>query len=276
VTDPVLLRLAFAVLTAVGAWPLLRPLPSLLRRLGFLKINFAGRGICTAGGLPWLLMAVPWLWLSPDPRDLLAGLAVLGFGALGLIDDRWGTAEFKGLRGHLGALRRGRVTTGLLKAAGGGLLALGLGWRMHGLAGALVSAPLIALAANLLNLLDLRPLRALKAFWLGAAALLLAAPLFLAVALGLSLPYHRLEARRVVMLGDTGANALGALLGVAAAGALPLPTQAVLVGALLLFHAWAERHSLTAWIDAHPWARALDRWGWAEAREREVTTDGHG
>jgi UDP-N-acetylmuramyl pentapeptide phosphotransferase/UDP-N-acetylglucosamine-1-phosphate transferase len=125
-----------------------------------------------------------------------------------------------------------------------------------------VSALLIALSANLLNLLDLRPLRTLKGFWLLSAGLLWAADPLLSLLWGLSLPYARLEARRRVMLGDTGANALGGVVGVSAALLLPLWAQAAVVALLLGFHLWAEKHSLSAWIEAHAWARRIDGWGW--------------
>ena len=129
-------------------------------------------------------------------------------------------------------------------------------------AAAVLSALLIALSANLLNLLDLRPLRTLKGFWLFSAGLLWSAPPLLAQLWGVSLPYARLEAQRRVMLGDTGANALGGALGTAAMLALPLWSQGLLVLLLLGFHWWAEKHSLSAWIEARPWARRLDGWGW--------------
>jgi UDP-N-acetylmuramyl pentapeptide phosphotransferase/UDP-N-acetylglucosamine-1-phosphate transferase len=76
--------------------------------------------------------------------------------------------------------------------------------------------------------------------------------------------YAPLERRRRVMLGDTGANLLGAAAGLAA---LSLPPAAVagVAAVLIAFHAWAERHSLSEWIDRHPLARRLDRLGgWDE------------
>lgn len=238
---------------------LLTPLlPGILRAMGLERTNYQGRPIGSGAGLLVLVGALPWLALAPGPA-----LAAAGFGALGLVDDRWGTAEFKGLRGHFHALARGRLTTGLLKAVGGAALAAGLAfwafrdWR------ALPAALLIALAANLFNLLDLRPLRALKVFWLLSLPLLAFAPALLAQVAAMSLPYAALEARRRVMLGDTGANLLGGLLGYCAALVLPPVVQAGVVLILLAFHAWAEKHSLSRWIEAHAWARALDRWGWA-------------
>jgi hypothetical protein len=64
------------------------------------------------------------------------------------------------------------------------------------------------------------------------------------------------------MLGDTGANALGALLGVAAVVILPLAWQAALAAVLAGLNLYAESHSLSAVIQAHPLLDRLDRWGW--------------
>src|SRR5699024_7654804 len=107
-----------------------------------------------------------------------------GIGALGLLDDllephmrRAGRPVSKGLRGHLGALRRGRLTTGALTAAGIPLLALAgaaASPAPRGGAMVLADAALTAGCANLANLLDLRPGRALKVIL--PAAALLAAP----------------------------------------------------------------------------------------------------
>ena len=55
-------------------------------------------------------------------------LVTLGFGALGLVDDLAGDRSVGGFRGHLGALRRGRLTTGAAKALGGGGLSLLAGY----------------------------------------------------------------------------------------------------------------------------------------------------
>jgi hypothetical protein len=162
-----------------------------------------------------------------------------------------------------------------------------------GLLQVLTSAIVIALSANTLNLFDLRPLRALKLFGLGAVLLLAAttAPLLavdrlpalplwwpiwlrgapgspavavalLGLALAPALLYAPLEARRRAMLGDTGANALGALLGVAACALLPLAGQAVLAAALIGLNLYAETHSLSALIRSHPLLERLDGWGW--------------
>jgi len=90
--------------------------------------------------------------------------AVFGFGFLGMVDDLAAVGEDRGFKGHLGALREGRVTTGLLKLLGVRR------WRSSFVATPgfksgrtlLVDAALIALAANLGNLLDRAPGRTIK------------------------------------------------------------------------------------------------------------------
>ena len=60
-----------------------------------------------------------------SPRRGCAVLfAVFGFGLLGMIDDLAAVGEDRGFKGHLGALREGRVTTGLLKLFGGAAVAV--------------------------------------------------------------------------------------------------------------------------------------------------------
>ena len=62
---------------------------------------------------------------SVDDLRRVAGLVgfvggTLGFGFIGLLDDLVGATSTKGFKGHLGALRHGNVTTGLVKLVWGG------------------------------------------------------------------------------------------------------------------------------------------------------------
>jgi hypothetical protein len=125
-------------------------------------------------------------------------LPVSAIAAVGLTDDVFSGPE-RGFRAHL----RTGTTTGVLK-----LIALPLA----GLAAtrSVSGALLVSLAANGLNQLDTRPGRALKAFLLALLALRRTPDgRFTAIAV-LLLPY---DLRERGMLGDTGSNALGAVLG---------------------------------------------------------------
>src|SRR5205085_2973800 len=123
----------------------------------------------------------------------------------------------RGLRGHARALREGRLTTGMVKLVGLAAAGVAAGWiERHRAAPALADAALIAGTANLVNLLDLRPGRALKVVTVaaalttgvdGPAATVAAAT---AAAAAATLPSDLGEH---VMIGDCGANGLGALLG---------------------------------------------------------------
>ena len=69
---------------------------------------------------------------------------------------------------------------------------------------------------------------------------------------------YPLDAGGSVMLGDTGANAFGAVLGVAGAIFFGRWEQGIVVVALLWLQVWCERHSLTRLIESRPLLRALD------------------
>ena len=200
-------------------------------------------------------------------------MAVAGGGALGfgVLDDLAGSGKRRGLKGHLGALAHGEVTTGSVKLAGlaatglaGGLL---LGGRRSDV---LVNAGLIAGGANLLNLFDLRPGRAVKVAALSAGLIAaggaggpdrsaglaaVAAPL----GAGLALLPEDLAER--AMLGDAGANALGAMLGAAAAGSLPRPARVGLLAGIAALTVASEKVSFTKVIERTPALRKLDMLG---------------
>jgi len=114
---------------------------------------------------------------------------------------------------------------------------------------------LVAGTANLLNLLDLRPGRALKAGLLLAGATGDAGTAGAAAAL---LPDDLGER---VMLGDGGANALGAACGLCLARAASLPVASVLAVVVVGLTLVSERVSFTRVIDATPPLRWADRLG---------------
>lgn len=170
---------------------------------------------------------------------------VLPVAVVGAVDDRWSGPE-RGFRAHL----RAGSSTGTLKLVTIPLWALA---RTRSVSGAV----LVALAANTYNQLDTRPGRALKAF--GLAALLLGGMPRRAVATAVLLaPY---DLREMAMLGDAGANALGAVVGLRSVecftGRRRIGAICALAGLTLL----GERRSLGHLVESTPVLRTLDRLG---------------
>jgi len=63
------------------------------------------------------------------------------------------------------------------------------------------------------------------------------------------------------MLGDAGANAFGALLGLATAATLPRPARLAVLAGIVGLTLASEKVSFTAVIESHPVLRRLDEWG---------------
>lgn len=218
---------------------------------------------------------------APDARSgTSVALATAAGAAFGIVDDLGEDPEDrrKGLRGHLGALARGRLTTGGLKVLGigaGALLAAAVATPVRDVDGVrrgavgwtadvAASGALIAATANLVNLLDLRPGRALKATSLAAAPLALA-PGSGAVAasalIGAGAAAADLDLAEADMLGDGGANALGAALGAALVLSAPRPVRLAALAAAVGLTAASEKVSFTTVIESTPVLRDIDRWG---------------
>ena len=249
--------------------------PSLAQELR--RRNFAGREVSLAEGA---LVVLGTTALAARGGRVPEAALLAGIGALGLVDDlvephlrRAGRPVSKGLRGHLGALRTGRLTTGAAKALGIPLAAMGGALAAptpRGGAMVLADAALIAGCANLANLLDLRPGRALKAVLPAAALLCLgtgAEPrdrsgrgLARAAAVPglLALPA---DLRERGMLGDAGANVLGAAVGAAATRRLSAPSRLTVLASVVALTLASERISFSAVIERTPALRALDRLG---------------
>lgn len=255
------------------------------------RTNFHGVTVSLRGGVAMagasVASAAVASAFSDQPRAALGGLvASLGGGLAGYIDDvdqgaHDGGKVAKGLKGHLGALAHGQVTTGVIKIAGIGASALAasalvgskatsVGGKVADLA---LNTVLIAGTANLANLLDLRPGRALK------ATVLVATPLSYFSCAAAKTPASPASAQRLLasglnaaaitalvedlqettMLGDTGANAAGALLGTSLAAndswKLRLGTTLGVVGLILA----SEKVSFSKVIAANPALNWLDQ-----------------
>jgi UDP-N-acetylmuramyl pentapeptide phosphotransferase/UDP-N-acetylglucosamine-1-phosphate transferase len=267
----------------VGFWAAPQVLAGLARS-SLVRLNYRNREVVAGLGLVLALGLL--VWAAPlavaarvDPlravrAGLLApsGLAVivagLGFLVLGLVDDLMeDPGGSRGFRGHLRALASGRLTGGAVKLLGGALAGLVVaslalppdraGWAV------LLGGVVVASAANTANLLDLRPGRCAKVFlplWVVGCLLDPGGGAWSAGLAGAALAAFPFDLREEGMLGDAGANALGAVVGTLfLAGPLWLLwAAAALLVALQLV---SERVSFTRVIEGNRVLRAADRLG---------------
>jgi UDP-GlcNAc:undecaprenyl-phosphate/decaprenyl-phosphate GlcNAc-1-phosphate transferase len=130
----------------------------------------------------------------------------------------------------------------------------------------LLAAGVLVLATNVFNLLDLRPGRATKAFvLLGVGLAIGSADLRPLWALGLfaapALVAGLYDLRERAMLGDTGANLLGALAGLWLVLSLSGAGQLVALAVLVVITVYGELRSISALIERTPGLRQLDSLG---------------
>lgn len=257
-----------AAATAGGLSVARRSLPSHVRG-PWERTNHAGRTVTLLEGPVYAVAAAAGAAAAGTPSA--AGMvASLGAGAFGALDDLAGDSTSKGLKGHLGALARGEVTTGAVKIVGlaaTGLVAAGLADRResHGVLATLVGGAAIAGSANLANLFDLRPGRTLKVTVLSGLPALLPphrpGAATAAAALGAAAGTLPGDLRGESMLGDTGANAAGAMIGLALVERTGLRGRLAVLVVTAALTVLSEKVSFSRVIDDTPVLRRLDRWG---------------
>ncbi|MFZ5647786.1 MAG: hypothetical protein ACOY30_09240 [Bacillota bacterium] len=261
----------------LSARVMLPGLSGMIAGAGFVKPNYRGEKIPLGVGVVFLLSAIAVLsvliiTLPGEQKQkstvFLLTLSVYTF--LGIMDDFWGDGTCRGLRGHFKKLFEGRLTTGCLKAFAGGLAAFYLSaagymdlgpWHVIPL-----DALIIALSVNTINLLDLRPGRAGKCFLFLAAIIFIAFPYreelsFAALTAGCLLAYLPADLKARAMMGDSGSNALGAVLGITAAWVFDFKLKSLYLAVLVLLHILAEKKSLTNIIASNRMLDYLDKMG---------------
>ncbi len=247
----------------------------------FERENFRGRTLPTTVGIIVALVVlatdgvvavVVAAGAEPDAGAVdalrLTTVTALGFGLLGLLDDLGGAGESGGFVGHLRELGSGRLTTGAIKLFGGAAVAIVVVATREpdSIGRVLADGALIALAANLGNLFDRAPGRTIKVALVVFLVLVVAvgaepelAGAALAVGAGAGLLTADLGER--LMLGDSGANVLGAALGLGVVLACSPGVRTGVLVAVAALNLASERVSFSRVIDAAPPLRAADRWG---------------
>jgi len=260
--------------------------PALLRELsagGHTKVNYRGRplpfpfGVLVLAASVIALIALMLLErLAPSevfhPEELPIAVYALGVLALGLVDDTLGEQHAdrparRGWRGHGAAALSGQLSTGALKAAGSlGLALFAMSYLPLSNARWLLASAVLVLATNVFNLLDLRPGRSIKALVLLGAGLEIGsadprALWALGLFLGPALVAGFFDLRERAMLGDTGANLLGALAGLWLVLTLSGTGQVVALALLAAVSVYGELRSISELVERTPGLRELDSWG---------------
>ena len=276
-----MILLAAAATAAVTTAALLGGTRGFFARDLFMRANYRGERLPTAVGLlvpiaasTVLAAAAVLSTLGWDAhRDSLLSLnltvtAAFGFGFLGLLDDLAVDRGASGYRGHLRALSGGNLSAGALKMLAGPVVALvvvnplsgGSFWRL------VADGAVVALAANLANLFDRAPGRVSKVFFAVAVVLVVAsgasaALAGLAAVGGAALVLFRGDLSERFMLGDAGANPLGAAAGLAVVLAFSPGIRDVVLIALFAMNLLSEWVSFSSVIERVGLLRALDTAG---------------
>jgi UDP-GlcNAc:undecaprenyl-phosphate GlcNAc-1-phosphate transferase len=249
---------------------------------GLIRANYAGRELAFPLGA--VLVAASLVALAPlaplDDRadvnllddDLRRWFAyVIGVAFLGLFDDFLGRGAHpetaRGWRGHGRAVLSGELSTGAIKAVGAFALAAyatsGLGRESLDY---VVDLALLLLATNMANLLDLRPGRAEKALLLVGAGLCIGywtlEPVeLLGLFIGPVIVGAAFTLRERAMLGDSGSNVIGALIGIWLVTTLSDPGRLIALGLLAALTIYGEFRSISSAIERVPGLRWLDALG---------------
>ncbi|MBS3970646.1 MAG: UDP-N-acetylmuramyl pentapeptide phosphotransferase [Clostridia bacterium] len=242
--------------------------------LEWTKENFMGRKIPAGTGILLipLSVAVPFVWYDSILPSVIFfyGSALIIMGFVGLYDDIFGDTKIKGLKGHFKNLVfKGRVTSGIIKAFAGVIIALAGAFLLAVKPVEIMVAFLIILLfTNAFNLFDLRPGRCIKVFFLTAIFLIIMAYylgknniLLLYPLLGCILAYAPFDFKGRSMLGDAGSNTIGISVGIISVLVLPFLINIILVLVLIMLHWYTEKNSLNSIIESNHFLNRIDNWG---------------
>ncbi|RQD76999.1 MAG: hypothetical protein D5R97_03305 [Candidatus Syntrophonatronum acetioxidans] len=244
-----------------------------LLKKGFLRQNYRGKTIPSGLGiimvLSHLLLTLP-LIIAAGGEDawliIYKLFLILGISQAGIIDDFLGDRN-RGFYGHfLCLMKKGELTSGLIKVTAGGILGLLTAYLVGGPPYLLIlNALLFPLTVNTFNLLDVRPGRSLKAFiflsfllflWVDEGLFLVLTPV-----LGAAIILFPLDLQEEGMLGDVGSNLLGASLGFILVLVLDYRVKALLVPVLVILQWRGDKVSLTRLIEKNYLLNYFDNLG---------------
>lgn len=194
-------------------------------------------------------------------------MAFVLMGLVGLLDDLIGEEDVKGFKGHIKAFFKGKMTTGLLKAGMGFLIALFIAMIFsQDIFDIAINTLIISLFTNLINLFDLRPGRAIKVFLLMSLIMIATSikneyNFILYSIYGILFIYFPLDLKARAMMGDVGSNVIGITLGVYCILTQTMLARLIYLLILIFIHILAEKISFTKVIEKSSFLKFLDNLG---------------
>ncbi|NLS45090.1 MAG: hypothetical protein GX969_05060 [Firmicutes bacterium] len=277
--SPLIISLACGTIALCFAALIKMPCIELLKSSGLIQRNYAGSIIPTSTGIIFAVSVFPaamitvklFILTGPELQFIFPYLLLVsGSSFAGLIDDAYGLNSHKGLIGHFKASMSKRMpTTGVVKAMIIWiitLISLYLSVKGRPVLFLLFDTALVGLFANFMNLLDVRPARSAKVFFIILISFFVYdyksfVGLVPAALTGTILAGLNDELSGVSMMGDAGANLLGAVLGFWVAVSFPVPTKILALLFLIGIHIYTERYSISDIFDTNPILHFLDQLG---------------
>lgn len=267
----------------------------LLKRAKYYKKNHRGEKVLNSAGIiiPFIIfLSLSFILLIQGVAknifqiymlDLIYLIIILsmGLGTLGFIDDLWGDRKILGFKGHFKELIfKGKLTTGALKAIGGGAICIVISKEFStDMVSLIVNAVILAFFVNFINLMDVKPGRAIKMFlflgmlgfcsfiyisYNGNIILNIASSIWViwGLILGPLIALFVYELKEIIMLGDAGSNIMGGILGITFLSAFHQPTiRFVVLGILFIIHVYAEKKSISDIINNVAFLKNIDEMG---------------
>ena len=239
-----------------------------LKKMGLIKKNFQDEKVYVIGGLFLFIGGLIILLINYivfiEYRDYISRILFLSSitTAAGLLDDISGNKEDQGFSGHISALLCGEITTGIFKASS---ISLAVFFVLQGnILTKILDFGILVFITNFMNLLDLRPGRSIKFFFLISWIWLVFLPEFIEYFIPvyfLLLLYLPREMNAIYMLGDSGSNLLGIILGFPVLFIPSLIFKVFIFITFLSLNLLAEKYSFTEMIAQNNVLNFIDSWG---------------
>ncbi|MBU9724100.1 MULTISPECIES: hypothetical protein [Bacillaceae] len=216
------------------------------------------------GAVITFMLIIDHLYFTYFIRNFLDLIYIVLIWFLGFIDDLYGRAYPKGIKGHFSYFfKRREVTTGFIKAIG--VIVVSFTYFLIEL-----SIPvfyllcLLILLPHSMNLLDTKPLRVwkLSIFFLYVPIIILTQEVLAVLIISAAfILWAIFESKMKGMLGDNGAMIMGAWMAIASIQLNIVSYQFVLLMFSIIVTLIAERVSIQEWIERTPGIKRIDQLG---------------